>query len=70
MKHGIILVLKQLLEKNITVYATGLRATGKLYIIDTDLRVIGIKQGNNIPVLIDIKSINAIESEHLGECVF
>ncbi len=66
MKPGISIVLKQLLEESVTIYATGLKANGELFLVDMELGVIGIKQSNN-PILIDIATITAIEAENVGD---
>ena len=69
MRPAIIHILKQLLENEITVYTTALRVKGKLFLINTELRVIGLELENQeTSMFIDIKAINAIDSPLLKEC--
>lgn len=71
MKQTTLAALAKLLEKEITVYTSGLRVKGKFFLIDLDLRVIGLKpEIKEEPLLIDIKAINAIQAENIGEVLY
>lgn len=71
MKQITIAALANLLEKEVTIYTPGLRVNGELFLIDTDLRIIGVKPViKEEPLLIDIKSITAIQAENIGDVLY
>ena len=71
MKQTTITALTCLLEREVTVYTPGLRVKGVLFLIDVDLRIIGLKPvSKEEPVLIDIKSITAIQAENIGDVLY
>ena len=71
MKQTTIAALTRLLEREVTVYTPGLRVKGVLFLIDVDLRIIGLKPvSKEEPLLIDIKSITAIQAENIGDVLY
>ena len=71
MKQTIIAALSHLLEREVTVYTSGLRVKGVLFLIDVDLRIIGLNPViNEEPLVIDIKSITAIQAENIGDVLY
>lgn len=71
MKQTTIAALAHLLEREVTVYTPGLRVKGVLFLIDVDLRIIGLKPViNEEPLVIDIKSITAIQAENIGDVLY
>lgn len=71
MKQTTIAALAHLLEREVTVYTPGLRVRGVVFLIDVDLRIIGLKTVvEEEPLLIDIKSITAIQAEDIGEVLY
>lgn len=71
MKQTTIAALARLLEREVTVYTPGLRVKGEVFLIDTDLRIIGVKPViKEEPLLIDIKSITAIQAADIGDILY
>ena len=72
MKQTTIAALARLLEREVTVYTPGLRVKGEVFLIDTDLRIIGVKPviKEEEPLLIDIKSITAIQATDIGDILY
>ena len=71
MKQITLAALANLLEREVTVYTPGLRVKGVLFLIDTDLRIIGLKPViKEEPLVIDIKSITAIQAENIGDVLY
>ena len=71
MKQTTIAALTCLLEREVTVYTPGLRVKGELFLINTDLRIIGVKPViEEEPLVIDIKSITAIQAENIGDVLY
>ncbi len=72
MKQTTIAALARLLEREVTVYTLGLRVKGEVFLIDTDLRIIGVKPviKEEEPLLIDIKSITAIQATDIGDILY
>ena len=71
MKQTTIAALVCLLEREVTVYTPGLRVRGVVFLIDVDLRIIGLKPViKEEPLVIDIKSITAIQAADIGEVLY
>lgn len=72
MKQTTIAALAHLLEREVTVYTSGLRVKGVLFLINMDLRIIGLKPviKEEEPLVIDIKSITAIQAADIGDVLY